>query len=169
MPMRDHRTMRMSLATSATGGRTSRTSQKGIMLIEGLIALVLFAIGILAFIGLQAVSIKSSADAKYRADAAFMADAVIGLVSGDIPNAAQYAHNANGGQIADDCKPTSSPSINPNVTDWVGTVAKMLPAAEADRHQIIVDTATREVTVRICWQAPQDARPSNYIVKAVVQ
>jgi type IV pilus assembly protein PilV len=143
--------------------------EAGVMLVEALIALVIFAVGVLAFVGMQAASIQQGADARYRADAAFMADAVIGMMATDVPNLVQYAHNPNGGALSRACTPAASPSINANVRDWAQTVGRMLPQAGAERHQIMVDAPTGTVTVRICWQAPRATDPSNYVVRAVVQ
>ena len=39
-------------------------SQKGSMLLEGLIAILLFSMGIIALMGLQAIAMKNTADAK---------------------------------------------------------------------------------------------------------
>ena len=55
---------------------TPRT-QQGSMLLEGLIAIVIFSMGILALMGLQAASIANTSEAKFRADAAFLANKVI--------------------------------------------------------------------------------------------
>lgn len=145
-----------------------KRADHGMVLLEALVALVVFAIGALAFVGLQAFSFKASGDAKYRADAAFMADAVVGHMATDIPNLVQYAHNPNSGAVAANCRPTASPSINANVREWTASLTQMLPNATADRQQIIVDPSG-EVTIRICWQAPQDTTPSTYIMKAAIQ
>ncbi len=51
----------------------SKASQKGLVLLESLIAVLVFSVGILALAGLQAVMIKNTDDAKYRAEAAFIA------------------------------------------------------------------------------------------------
>ena len=48
--------------------------QSGIMLLEALIAVLIFSLGILAVIALQAVAIKLTGDAKYRTDATLMAN-----------------------------------------------------------------------------------------------
>lgn len=50
-----------------------RCKQQGVMLLEALISILIFSIGILAIIGLQAASIKMSSDAKYRSDASLLA------------------------------------------------------------------------------------------------
>ncbi|MFH2135738.1 MAG: type IV pilus modification protein PilV [Pseudomonadota bacterium] len=52
--------------------------QQGVMLLEALVAILIFSIGILAIVGLQANSIKLSNDAKYRSDASFLANQLIG-------------------------------------------------------------------------------------------
>jgi len=48
------------------------------MLLEALIAILIFSLGILAIVALQAVSIKLTEDAKYRSDAALLAEELLG-------------------------------------------------------------------------------------------
>lgn len=52
--------------------------QKGFMLLEAMIAIVIFSFGVLAIVGLQAVSIKQASQAKYRTQASFLANELIG-------------------------------------------------------------------------------------------
>lgn len=47
------------------------------MLLEALIAILIFSVGILAIVALQAVSIKLAGDAKYRSDAALLAEEML--------------------------------------------------------------------------------------------
>jgi type IV pilus assembly protein PilV len=49
------------------------SNQKGAVLLESLIAILIFSFGVLALAGLQAAMIKNTDDAKYRAEAAFIA------------------------------------------------------------------------------------------------
>lgn len=51
-----------------------KTKQSGVMLLEAMIAVLIFSMGVLSLVALQATSIKLSADAKYRAVAAMMTD-----------------------------------------------------------------------------------------------
>jgi type IV pilus assembly protein PilV len=53
-------------------------SQKGVVILESLIALLIFSMGILALVGLQAAMVKNTSDNKYRADASFLAQERIG-------------------------------------------------------------------------------------------
>jgi type IV pilus assembly protein PilV len=54
--------------------------QKGAVLLEAMIAIVIFSFGLLALAGLQAVMIKNTDDAKYRAEAAFIAQQKLGEI-----------------------------------------------------------------------------------------
>ncbi|MFV1921093.1 MAG: type IV pilus modification PilV family protein [Methylotenera sp.] len=69
-----------------------KKSQKGAVLLEALIAVVLFSFGILALTGLQAAMIKNTDDAKYRAEASFIAQQKISeiWINGNNTNLASY-------------------------------------------------------------------------------
>lgn len=55
-----------------------RRSQSGVLLLEVLIALLIFSLGVLGLVGLQANAIKQSGQAKYRTDATLLANELIG-------------------------------------------------------------------------------------------
>lgn len=59
---------------------STHSSQKGAVLLEALIAVLIFSMGILAIAGLQGAMIQNTSDAKYRSDAAFMAQQQIGAM-----------------------------------------------------------------------------------------
>lgn len=146
-------------------------SQRGSMLLEALIALLLFSMGILGLMGLQAIAVKNTADAKYRTEAAFLANQIIGQMWTENPaSLAAYAHNPTTAGI---CIFGGGASGNANVTAWLGnastlgTVAGNLPGATSVRQQIIVG-AGNLVTVTICWQGPQEAAPHNYVAIAQI-
>jgi type IV pilus assembly protein PilV len=66
-------------------------SEGGVVLLEVLVAVLIFSIGILAVIGLQASAIASVTDAKYRLDASAVAAQEIGKMWVDQGNLASYA------------------------------------------------------------------------------
>ncbi len=145
----------------------SRGSQRGSMLLEGLIAMLLFSVGILALMGLQAVALSTTADAKYRAEAAFLANQIIGQMFVDNPaTLAGYAHNATTG--AGNCQFSGAASGNANVTAWLGnattsgTVTGSLPGATSALQQITVG-ANNLVTVTVCWKGPQETTPHKHV------
>ena len=59
----------------------ARRLQQGAMLLEALIAVVVFSIGVLALIGMQSVAIREVTEAKARSDASYLADKVLGDLS----------------------------------------------------------------------------------------
>lgn len=147
-------------------------SQRGSMLLEGLIAIMLFSMGILALAGLQANAVKNTVDAKYRTEAAFLANQIIGQMWVEDPaNLASFAHNPT--TNAGTCSFGGGVSGNAKVTAWLGdaltlgTVAGNLPGATAAKQQIKVD-AGNQITVTICWQSPREATAHNYVAVAQV-
>ncbi len=52
--------------------------QQGVMLIEALVAILIFTLGIVAVMGLQANSIAQMSEAKYRTDASYLASQIMG-------------------------------------------------------------------------------------------
>lgn len=65
--------------------------QRGIVLLEVMIAILIFSFGVLAIVGMQAASVRYTADAKYRVDASFLANQSIGLMWADRNNLTNYA------------------------------------------------------------------------------
>jgi type IV pilus assembly protein PilV len=123
-------------------------SQSGVMLIEALIGILIFSIGILALIGMQAVAIKNTTDARYRSEAGFLATEVIGKMWGDIPNLAKYDKDYSSAYTPRD--------------EWVTKVSKMLPGVDlagATAPTVEHESATNQVTVRIWWQSPGESAP----------
>ncbi len=64
-----------------------KTDQQGIVLLEALIAILIFSMGILALVGLQASMIKNTTGTKFRGDASYIAQQVIGAMWADPANA----------------------------------------------------------------------------------
>ncbi|HLD10157.1 MAG TPA: prepilin-type cleavage/methylation domain-containing protein, partial [Methylophilaceae bacterium] len=59
---------------------SSSATQQGVVILESLIAILIFSMGILALVGLQAAMIKSTSDSKYRAEASFIAQQRLGTM-----------------------------------------------------------------------------------------
>src|SRR3989337_238276 len=54
------------------------STQQGVVLIEALVAILLFSVGVIAVAGLQATMVKNTSESKFRADAAYVAQRNIG-------------------------------------------------------------------------------------------
>lgn len=65
--------------------------QSGSVLIEALVSILIFSIGILSLVGLQAASIQHTTQAKARVDASMAASQHLGQIWVDIANMANYA------------------------------------------------------------------------------
>ena len=112
----------------------------GFVLLEALIALLIFALAVLGLVGLQASMTRASSGAKYRADAAYLASDLVGLMWTDSRNLARYD--------ADTCD-QHAPCLG-----WRQRVSERLPAGTGTAS--VSTTAPGQVTVRVTWQAPSE-------------
>jgi type IV pilus assembly protein PilV len=110
---------------------------RGVMLIEALVAVLIFAFGVLGLVGLQATMTKAQSTAKYRADAAFLAQQVLGTMWSDAPNLANYA--------------TANCAGYARCNSWAAKVASTLPAGTA-----AVTLVGSDITVAITWTQPNE-------------
>jgi len=142
--------------------------QSGFTLIEVLISVLIFALGILALVGLQASAVKFSTDAQQRAEATFLADQLLARMLIADPTTATTFNHRPGGTTA--CAPTGTASTNAVVTEWLAEVTQAFPNALADEQQIVVSgTPANEVTVRLCWQNGVNDTPHTLEVSNRVQ
>jgi type IV pilus assembly protein PilV len=67
-----------------------KSNQQGVVIIEALIAILIFSMGILALVGLQATMLQNTTASKFRSDASYIAQQRIGRMWADPGNAAAY-------------------------------------------------------------------------------
>jgi len=79
-----------------TSRRPFRNAQSGVMLLEALIGILIFSLGILAMVGLQAMSIRFATDARERAEASNLAGQLVGQMWLDRAALANYAYPGSG-------------------------------------------------------------------------
>jgi type IV pilus assembly protein PilV len=160
-------------------------NQAGVFLLEALIAILIFAFGILGIVALGTTAINAQSDAQYRTEASNYANEIVGtiwantqrnarlepMVGFDIDTASltSFAHQPSGSGL---CEFSGAESNNPLVVDWANRAGKItatnmgLPGAEK-KQQIIVDTASNNrVTVTVCWKAPSDAVTRRHVLVA---
>jgi type IV pilus modification protein PilV len=147
--------------------------QQGVTLIESMIAILLFSMGILALVGMYAAATSRTSDSQYRVEAANFANRIVGQIWADVDRSTSAAltnsllafqhRPANGG-----CAFAGNPSANAAVTQWVNDITAAgtgLPGATQTMQQILVDTANaNRVTVTVCWQMPSDTSPHRHVV-----
>ena len=69
---------------------SAKSRQQGVVIIEALIAILIFSMGILALVGLQAAMLQNTTASKFRSDASYIAQQRIGRMWADPANAATY-------------------------------------------------------------------------------
>jgi type IV pilus assembly protein PilV len=121
--------------------RRSRQSQAGVMLIEALVAILIFSVGVIAVMGMQAVSIEQVSQAKYRTDASYLANQITGQMWTDLPNLATYATVGSTGRAG-----------------WDGVVASTLPSGTAT-----ITVVGSLVTVTVNWRVPNESVTRKYV------
>jgi type IV pilus assembly protein PilV len=141
--------------------------ERGVMLIEALIAILIFSIGILAVVGMQSVAIRNVTEAKQRSDAAFLANELTTLMWTDAGRINDYAYPGSG------AVPPKLGTITPP-TGWIGRVSQ-LPGATANLPRVTVIAPTPQgatVQIDIFWQLPEEASaglpPRRHTVVATV-
>jgi type IV pilus assembly protein PilV len=118
----------MTVHTLAPG----KSAQQGVVLIEVLVAILIFSIGVLAIVGLQATMVKNTADVKYRADASYIAQTRIGLMWADPGNLAGFLESNT--DISDLLPNGTRTVTQPNPGEFVVTVTWLQPGAGQTTH-----------------------------------
>lgn len=133
-------------------------SQAGVMLLEALIAILIFSLGILSLVALQATSIQLTSDAKYRSDASMLANKLIGQMW------------VSGGTATDLAANFASPdgAAYQNWRDHDVKASTSLPGIVAEAEQVKSTLPTVTVTpvaaagataatveITIFWRTPQ--------------
>jgi len=116
----------------------AKSAQQGAVLVEAMIAILIFSMGVLAIVGLQAAMIKNTADSKYRADASYIAQQRIGTMWSDPGNLASYLE-AN--------------------TD----ISALLPSGT----RTVTQPVAGQFVVTVTWQQPGEAQ-HNYTTIATI-
>ena len=124
--------------------------EQGVMMIEVLIGILIFSIGILAMLGMQTLAMRASIDSKYRAEAGFLANEIVGVMWGDPANLASYDTGS--------CGATSRCAI------WLTRVQDTLPGGIAPT----ITVTNRQVQVVVQWQGPGQTTPSNHTMVAQI-
>lgn len=164
---------------------TLRHNQRGVFLLEALIGIIIFSIGVLTMVALQAKSIEIQSDTQYRVEAANLADRMLGEIALNVDRtgATQAAQTANiqaslanfvhRPTTAANCNFSGTDSTDPNVLAWVNDInnaaTTRLPGSTASMQQILVDTGTfNQVTITICWQMSADAIPRRHTLVSYI-
>ncbi|MEO8157607.1 MAG: type IV pilus modification protein PilV [Betaproteobacteria bacterium] len=144
-----------------TTRRSSRKAQSGVMLIEALIGILIFSLGILAMVGLQAMSIKVASDSRDRAEASNLANQLVGEMWVNRTALASYQYSGSG----------TAPAA---LTSWVTQVNGSLPDSTTYPPIVTVGASPlgaavgTQTTVTMRWRNPTEATVHQFVMTAFI-
>ena len=129
---------------------SSRQSLRGIALIEVLVALLIFMMGVLGLVGLQGSMTRAQTESKFRADAAYLASEAIGRMWSDLTNLNSY--DGSGCASVARCK------------EWQDKVGTALPQGTG---AVALDATTGDTTITVSW-TPPGGETHRYITSTTI-
>src|SRR5258706_642218 len=144
-----------------TSRRSLRNAQSGVMLLEALIGILIFSLGILAMVGMQAMGIKLASDSRDRAEASNLANQLVGEMWLNRPALATYQYSGSG----------TAPSA---LTTWIAQVDASLPDAAANPPIVTVGASSlgasvgTQTTVTLRSRNPTDTTVHRFVMTAYI-
>jgi type IV pilus assembly protein PilV len=138
-----------------------RKGQSGVMLLEALIGILIFSLGILAMVGMQSMSLKLATDSRDRAEASNLAGQLVGQMWLNRAALASYQYSGTG----------TAPAA---LTTWIAQVNASLPNAAATPPIVTVGAsplgaaAGSQTTVTLRWNSPTDSTVHQYVMTAYI-
>ncbi len=125
--------------------------QKGMSLVEILVAIVILSVGLLGLAGLQANSLRASQGSLYRAQAAALAGDLAERMRTNLGDARNYSHALG------DTPPAGSSVRAADIADWLARV-QSLPGGQG---AVAVDAAANRVTITVQWDDTRAGGPAD--------
>jgi type IV pilus assembly protein PilV len=129
-------------------------NKKGFFIIEALISILVFMIGILGILQLQVGQMQATADAQYRAQASYMAENLMTEIIIDKGNIDTFVDKTNA-----------------TYSDWEGNLRNALPGVNEFPPEVntsIAASGGKLVTVVVKWKAPQSESESKYELRSII-
>lgn len=142
-----------------------RISQRGVSLLEVLIAVLVLAIGVLGAASLQLNAVRYSASAAHTTHASFIAYDMLDRMRANAANLDSYAGSVSGACDPEAAAPATI--ISNDLADFTHSVTCQLPAGEAN-----IGVAGDKATITISWSearivAGQD--DTEFVVSSIVR
>ncbi len=129
--------------------------QQGIALLEAMIAVVILAIGLIGTVGLQARAYAALNDAGMRAEATMAADKLIGTMSADSANVANYA-------LVENATP------NTTLKPWVDDTLARIPSAKIS-VTVTPQVRRSQIDIVIRWTHKTSGPENRHLVTAYIE
>jgi type IV pilus assembly protein PilV len=136
-------------------------AQRGVTLIEVLVAFVIFSFGILGLVGFQSKLLVYNQSTLFRSQAAALTDDVIERMRLD-PVRAKSVTGPWNTPLAQDA--SELVVVNPDLSDWKAQVQALLPSGQAS----IVVKSSSEIVVTVQWLDERTSQQSNLSVQQFV-
>ncbi|MFO1413291.1 MAG: hypothetical protein U1F10_05155 [Burkholderiales bacterium] len=140
-----------------------RNAQRGSLLLEVLVSVLIFSLGVLGIVGLQATSVRAVDDAQYRSEAVALANAYVGKMWTDDHTATDATY----------FEKTYAATDGDGYVELLEMVARLPGGADKGNEPVVTvaagpsATSTR-VSVTLYWQRPGDAFRHSYSTTAVI-
>ena len=147
--------------------------QRGVALIEALVAIIIFTVGIIGLMGVQAASMRSVSDSKMRMDAAHLAQKLLAemwaaprLSTGSIDQTyITTAYSSPSGPAFARWRDYEVFNIDTSNATAPGS-AGGLPGSRTNVPTVVFDAATNNITITVRWQAPSDPSVRQYVMRS---
>lgn len=109
-----------------------QSTQQGVVLVEAMVAILLFSVGVLAISGLQASMLQNASDTKYRTEASYIAQQRVGQMW-----------------------------VEPVIANLVSAdvdISKQLPGGRMS----VVGTAVNQYLITVGWTAPGETPAADF-------
>jgi type IV pilus assembly protein PilV len=160
--------------------RRAIAAQAGFFLIEAMVAILIFALGILGLVAMGGTAVSSQSDAQYRTEASSLADAIAGQIAVSVDRTSEatkaatlatFAHQPNPAPPTDGSVPAcafngtaldaaTAPTVFPLLDRAANGTPPTpgLPGATAANQQIFIDAAGtyNRVVITLCWRTASD-------------
>lgn len=131
-----------------------RNSQSGATLIEVMVALLVLAIGLLGFAGMQTKGIVTGRQAYLHSTAAFLAEDMAERIRANVKQAASYSMafgDAGQDNHCDTTNCTDAQMIQWDQFKWQSQVAKVLPNGFGQISTVQGSNAYVTATIKLCY------------------
>ena len=133
------------------------------MLLEALIAILIFSLGVLSLVALQATSIKLAGDAKYRTDATLLANRLLGQMwvsGGDLATLKTNFESAGPGAayttwLGDVSGTEGLPGVVAASTGVVSTLPVVNVTLGPNSCGTAAVPRAAQVTIQLSWRTPE--------------
>jgi type IV pilus assembly protein PilV len=156
----------------------SRSAQGGVMLLEAMIGILVFSLGVLALVAMQAISVSNVSNAQYRSEAAILANEIIAAAWVDRCDTTIIATSPCGANVANVMNfrypGGTAAALAPWLAKLQGTPGSKTGLPQATNYPptiTVVPTPgenSATITVTIRWKGPDAVAPSNHVAVSLI-